>query len=394
MPELNKNLLKLTSLLAGVLLLVGANDGAAWAQPAPAPRAVISADSRPEALAEPFSSLFHGSRTISIPGAAWLQLRFSKAQLGRLGTLTITGTSGQSQTFSQPQIEAWEGLSAVFNDSELTVILRSGKDSTEPITAAIENIIIGLPVSALNGTEIAKNSQPLMDLLGPNIAHLRPDDLRDFDKRSVNLQVESPETICGSTDDRNSSSNPRVGRLMPIGCTAWLIESGHLLTAGHCINAAAQTVEFNVPSSQPDGTTISPPIKDQYKVISGSIISKNGGVGNDWAVLQVLPNTQTNLMPAAAQDATFKLSNSINPSQVRITGHGVDGPPPNFGRAPGPRNSQNQTQQDHNGTLLQNTGGSSFGVLSYRADTQGGNSGSPVTVDGTETTIGIHTHGG
>jgi hypothetical protein len=110
-------------------------------------------------------------------------------------------------------------------------------------------------------------------------------------------------------------------------------------------------------------------------------------------VFQVLPNTQTGLTPAAAQGATFQLSNTDNPAQVRITGYGVDGPAPNFG-AGGPRNTQNQTQQTHGGTLSQNTGGATSGVLRYEVDTQGGNSGSPVIVEGGNIAIGIHTNGG
>ena len=116
-------------------------------------------------------------------------------------------------------------------------------------------------------------------------------------------------------------------------------------------------------------------------------------VGNDWAVFQVLPNTQTGLMPIDAQGAAFTVSNTASPSTVRITGFGVDGPPPRFGNPP-PRNADNQTQQTHTGTLTENSGGPNAGTLRYAVDTQGGNSGSPVIVEGTDTTIGIHTNGG
>ena len=154
-----------------------------------------------------------------------------------------------------------------------------------------------------------------------------------------------------------------------------------------------QTVEFNVPASQANGTTVSPPVRDQYRVIAGSIVTQNTGIGNDWAIFTVLPNTQTGLFPAAAQGATFQLSNTQNPANVRITGFGVDGPPPNFG-AGGPRDATNQTQQTHVGTLSTNTGGANSGTLRYNVDTQGGNSGSPVIVEGSNTAIGIHTNGG
>ncbi len=47
------------------------------------------------------------------------------------------------------------------------------------------------------------------------------------------------ESICGTTDDRIPSQDPRVGRLLSVdlsgGCTGWLLETGLIVTAGHCI---------------------------------------------------------------------------------------------------------------------------------------------------------------
>ena len=366
---------------------------ATWGQPAPALRAVVPADAAPEAMAKSFATLGSGERTISMPGAAWLQLQFSDVRLGPEGVLTIMDASGESQTFSQTQIDAWGGLSAVFNGSELRVRLQAGPGAAQPVWAKIKEIIIGLPASAVSGTEVV-TPQPLRNLLGPDIKRFIRDDLRELKKGgAAPPQGGVTEAICGATDDRVPSTNPRAGRIMPIGCTGWLIDGGNLLTAGHCIGAATQTVEFNVPASQADGTPVAPPVRDQYRVVAGSIVSQFTGVGNDWAVFQVLPNTQTSLMPAAAQGATFQLSNTDNPAQVRITGFGVDGPPPSFG-AGGPRNAQNQTQQTHVGALSGNTGGATSGVLNYNTDTQGGNSGSPVIVEGGNVAIGIHTNGG
>jgi len=220
--------------------------------------------------------------------------------------------------------------------------------------------------------------QPLIELLGRDLG------------RFISSSLES---VCGATDDRVASTNPRSGRIMPVGCTGWLIDGGALLTAGHCTGASMQTVEFNVPASRADGTTVSPPVRDQYRVAAGSVVTQNTGVGNDWAIFRVLPNTETGLLPAAAQGATFQLSNTENPANVRITGFGVDGPGPNFG-AGGPRDATNQTQQTHVGALSANTGGANSGTLSYSVDTQGGNSGSPVIVEGGNVAIGIHTNGG
>ncbi len=191
---------------------------------------------------------------------------------------------------------------------------------------------------------------------------------------------------------------------MPVGCTGWIIPGGALLTAGHCIGSATQTVEFNVPASRSNGTTVSPPIRDQYRVIASSIVDAYTGRGNDWAVFRVLPNTETGLTPMAAQGGVFQLSNTANPSHVRITGYGVDGPSPCFGdrRRPGcmnsdpPRNNDNQTLQTHAGALTNHSvSGSNSATLHYSVDTQGGNSGGPVIVEGGgNVAIGIHTNGG
>ena len=185
------------------------------------------------------------------------------------------------------------------------------------------------------------------------------------------------ESICGTADNRIASNHPFTGRIMPVGCTGWIIDGGTILTAAHCTGASMQTLEFDVPSSQADGTTVSPPVRDQYRIVTSSVVSSYTGVGNDWAVFQVLPNTETGLTATAAQGGGFTLSNTANPSNVVITGFGVDGPPPNFGRSPGaPRNADNQTQQTHTGALTENsTQGPSQATLRYTADSQGGNSG-------------------
>jgi hypothetical protein len=104
-----------------------------------------------------------------------------------------------------------------------------------------------------------------------------------------------------------------------------------------------QTVEFNVPASQAFGTTVSPPVKHQYRVAAGSTVTQNTGIGNDWAIFRVLSNTETGLLPAVAQGATFQLSNTQNPANVRITGFGLDGPSPGFGSDPAQRDATNQT---------------------------------------------------
>ena len=198
-----------------------------------------------------------------------------------------------------------------------------------------------------------------------------------------------PESICGSTDDRIASDQPATGRLVSIGCTAWIIPNGKFVTAGHCLDATSGTVvEFQVPMSLPNGTIQHPSPEDQYSVDVTSKIFVNGGVGNDWGVFEVFPNSITGLMPKEAQGAYWPLAQDLGPDSIRITGYGVDGPPPGFGN--GARDSTNQTQQTHVGP----NAGSSGTTMRYVTDTQGGNSGSPVIDALTNTAVGVHTHGG
>lgn len=363
----------------------------ATAQPAPAPRLVVPAAEAPEAMGALFDPLAAGEEVVEVPGASWLQLRFGAFELGD-GTLTVTAEEGDSQTFDQDQIEAWGGLTAIFNGSRVTVALSEGA------TAEVAEIVVGLPAPASEETADPALPGPLADLLGPDAARFAAEDEFRAPEGAPEMAPEAEmdvESICGAADDRTASSHPFVGRIMPIGCTGWIIKGGAILTAGHCISSATQTLEFDVPSSRADGTTVSPPVRDQYRIIGDSIVSGYTGVGNDWAVFEVLPNTETGLTAVAAQGGGFRPSNSANPGSVVITGHGVDGPAPGFGRPP-PRNADNQTQQTHSGTLTENSiQGTSQARLRYTADTQGGNSGSPVIVSGGGTvTIGIHTNGG
>ena len=387
--------LRMTAITKGTTILVLAVTMIAMsavheiqAQPAPIARVVVSENAAPERMMSMFAPLQSGDHVIQIEGAQWLQLQFSEFGLGD-GQMKVSSAIDE-QSFTQDQLEAWEGLTAVFNGSEITITLTPG--ASRKISAKVGDVIIGLPGAS---PEFGPSTvwQSLINFLGGDLERFIPTDtMRQPDGSSPEAEF-APEAICGSVDDRASSKHRAVGRIMPIGCTGWIIEGGRLLTAGHCIRTSTKTVEFNVPASTANGTTVSPPVRDQYRVIASSIVSEYTGVGNDWAVFQVLPNTQTGLTPIDAQKAFFAVSNTENPATVRITGHGVDGPPPKFGKRE-PRNADNQTQQTHTGNLTPNSGGANRGTLRYMVDTQGGNSGSPVIVKGTNLTIGIHTNGG
>ena len=367
----------------------------AFAELAPVPRFSITADNAPESLTAMLGGSIEDTTEISVPGAAWLQLRFDALALGPEGKLVITTPNGDVQNFTQDSLTAWDGKSAAFNGAELSILLEGVSGDV-----TIAEVMVGLPGAT---PEIAKEraSETFFDFLGVgDMSRYMIDDVppKTDDGSALPPDLEfgaTIESICTPVDKRVSSAHPYSGRLMPVGCTGWLIPGNLVLTAGHCVGSSMGWLEFNVPRSYLDGTTRPTEVKDQYPVIRSSVVSRFTGVGNDWAVFRVAPNTETNLLPSDAQGGHFEVSNTAEPTNVRITGFGVDGPAPKFGNPP-PRNGDNQTQQTHAGRVVRHTSsGSSSGTLKYRVDTQGGNSGSPVFAeDSNEIAIGIHTNGG
>ena len=286
--------------------------------------------------------------TIEFQNIPWLMVHFSDANLGENSYMIITSLYDNLwQKLDAVSIRQWNFFSAFFNGSVVEIKL-----FVDPMDKQVffktDEVMVGEWV----------NNTP-------------------------------PESICGSTDDRIASDQPATGRLVSIGCTAWIIPNGKFVTAGHCLDATSGTVvEFQVPMSLPNGTIQHPSPEDQYSVDVTSKIFVNGGVGNDWGVFEVFPNSITGLMPKEAQGAYWPLAQDLGPDSIRITGYGVDGPPPGFGN--GARDSTNQTQQTHVGP----NAGSSGTTMRYVTDTQGGNSGSPVIDALTNTAVGVHTHGG
>ncbi len=271
--------------------------------------------------------------TVSVPDAPWLRLAFADVALGAGSYLTVTSLAdGAQQRLDAAALAQWQNTTAYFNGDALEVVLH-----VAPGDAAAqfrtERVIVG--------------------------------------------EHGAPESQCGPTDDRTASNDPRSGRVLSVGCTGWIIDDGKLVTAGHCMSGSG-TVQFNVPPSTVFGGLQHPGPEDQYAVDSGSRVWTAGGVGNDWGVFSVFSNTQTGLQPIDAQGASFSLRQDFGPATIRITGYGVDG------------GAANQTQQTHTGP----NAGSSGTTMRYQADTEGGNSGSPVIDEATGEAVGVHTHGG
>ncbi|MEW7290688.1 trypsin-like peptidase domain-containing protein [Aquimarina sp. 2304DJ70-9] len=276
------------------------------------------------------------TETVSENGAIWLRLFFKDVNLGNKSTLTITSDlDGASQVLTSKTIKTWNNSSAYFNGDKVTVTL----------TVAPGESAVGLNISEL----------------------------------SVGDHDPTTKSQCGSTDDRVDSADNAIGRIVPIGCTGWIITNGKLVTAGHCVGSRAQIIEFNVPKSNPDRSIVHPGPEDQYPI--GNFISPypgNSSQANDWAVFTASANSQTGQTPIQAQGKSFNVVRSDPGSNITITGFGTD------------TGIDNQTQQIHTGPLssVNNT------FVRYRTDTTGGNSGSPIIDTATGNAIGVHAYGG
>ena len=305
--------------------------------------------------------------TIDVPEATSLRLQFGNVFLSEQhggSFLRLTSLhDGAIQTLNSEALRQWQNTSAYFNGSSLRVELVASPGS------GINRLDIDAVMAGEQNTPQGKGIGTGAGDIGGGGAG----DIGDI----VNF------TQCGPTDDRELSDDPLSARVMPIGCTVFLINDagGCFLTAGHCSGGSAlQVVEFNVPLSDPDGSNNHPGPEDQYPVDPASLQFVNGGPGNDWGYFGCFPNTQTGLTAAEAQGGTYIMANppSVGSTEIRITGYGADS------------GERDNVQQTHAGPYTDFEGTR----LRYQADTQGGNSGSGVQNDTTGEVVGIHTHGG
>ena len=302
---------------------------------------------------------------VKVPEASWIRLTFEEARLADGTVLRMTSLAdGAIQHHTATTLEQWNDTSAYFNGNAVRIELIA-QPGDEQSRILITNVLIGPPPDGAMASQ------------------------------------------CGPTDDRLPSSDPRVARSSPVGCTAWLISdaSNCFITAGHCYSVASmQICEFNVPLSNSNGSWNHPPPSEQYTVDHSSAQWVNGGIGNDWCYFGCFTNTETGLSAFQAQGDAFDLASSppnappretiaaqllavtLQPfdalarQTIRITGHGTDSSPLIW----------NQVQQTHTGPYT-----AFFGTtVQYQVDTTGGSSGSPVINESTGKAIGVHTHAG
>lgn len=203
-------------------------------------------------------------------------------------------------------------------------------------------------------------------------------------------------------DDRVPCDDPRVGRIMPLGCTAWLISSGCVLTAGHCAydKDHMDWLEFNVPLSNLDGSPKLSNEEDRYPIIKESIVYSyydyEDCLGDDWAIFRIGKNYR-NESAFMRQGQFFRIIDNWNfigsNPIVRVTGYGVDGPPPLYGYGNNLKNERSQTEQTDYGELKREETIPPKNIIYYEVDTLNANSGSPVYLPGTHLAVGIHTVG-
>lgn len=305
------------------------------------------------------------SQFVMLPqGTPWLRLHFANTNLDKGSYLRMTALlDGSTMTMHQEHLAQWQSMSCFFNGGTVLVELVAGP-GTVANRVAIDKIMVG-------------------------------------EHGAV-----APETICGSTDDRVPSSDPRAGRIDPIGCTGWIIDVPATgidkvhLSAGHC-NGTGQVLQFAVPSSLSNCSLVFPPPAKQFAIDTATSQFVNGGVGNDYWVFRCFPNSTTGLTTFQEQGAAFTLAATIpgTGTTLRNYGYGLDGTSTNGASggnsscscsAASGTGTRNQTQQTHTGPLVAVT----TGRLDYSIDTCGGNSGSPVIDNGTGLAVAIHTHGG
>jgi len=290
------------------------------------------------------------SMPVQVAGANWLRIAFDNCTLpvaaeGR-GAAQLRLTSlrdGAVQLLDRTSLRQWNNTSAYFNGDAVLVELIS-------------------PPGA-----------------GPCRVVIR-DALRDADPAI-------PHNTCGPTDDRVPSNDPRVARLLPVGCTGWLIRDANfcLLSAGHCATTGMQVIQFNVPLSNANGSLNHPPPEHQYAVDPASVQKSIPPIviGNDWAYFGGFQNSTTNATPYESQGDAFILTTTTpvaTGQTLRKTGYGTTSSPIS--------GTWNQAQKTLDGPITAVTGTQ----LTYAIDSSGGDSGSPMLDSGIA--IAIHTNGG
>ena len=195
---------------------------------------------------------------------------------------------------------------------------------------------------------------------------------------------EAERSLCDVVDTRTPvGDDPRLARLAPSLCTAFLIGEREMISAGHCFvvpPGSPMVAQFGCPPLTASGRVIHPEPSMQHPVDPASLVFSGGARGEDWAVLGVYDSD--GLSPLRRAGARFSIAPDASalPAEgtVRIVG---------FGRL-GPVSSAAAINESF-GPLI------TTGLITgYRADTVSGHSGAPVIDTRTGRVVALHTHGG
>ena len=225
------------------------------------------------------------SAIVSYPDANSIRVKFNSVYLGRNSFIIVRSLRDNLwQKLNSESIEQWYNVTAYLNGDSLEITLFVGPGD-QGIFFNIESIFV--------------------------------------EKGAIQT-----DDLCGN-DNRIPSNNKAVGRIVknnldPWG-TGWILFDGRIVSAGHVINGQSNLIiEFNVPNYYPEH----PGPNDQYSINHNSAIihdDGNNSNGDDWALMSVFPNSNTNLLPKEAQNEFFQVEqNTTSNMTVRVTGYGVD----------------------------------------------------------------------
>lgn len=326
----------------------------AWLAPASAARADEFPSRWVEAPRESGIHLNAGSETnlawsvtLEEPGAPWLRVEFGECDLGAGSYLrVISETTLRSHRLTASSLAHWRNVCGALKGDRLTVELYVAPGDLG-VFANVKRLLAGV-------------------------------------RREPTITA---ATICG-TDNRVNNRDDRVGRMFGGGCTAWLIQNGAVLSAGHCVDAGigGSFFEVNVPLSDSDGTPNPSDPDDQFPMVGGSQVWELiGETGRDWGIFNIGPNNNTGERAHVGR-GFIRITQAV-PTQnmtLRITGYGNDD------------GVDFRTEQTSTGPFVSETTDGAQVWHSYRVDTEPANSGSPLIwrLGSVDYSVGIHTDGG
>lgn len=319
----------------------------------------------------PRTSRFIEAAEISRPGAAWLQLHLRRVPLQGAELVVSAPSLNRSHTFTEADIANWNGYTLMFETDRLIVSIINRDGRRLSVGDIVEDVIVG--------------------------RSLMPQHAEARSAASEDQGDEQEHVPCGQ-DQRHFSTMSFVGRMRTNFCTAFLVEGGIVLTAGHCFrqNREKQQVEFEVPLSS-DMSIWKPADQDHIFPVDLTSIAcddctpnVNLDHGQDWAVFRLGRNMSGRLVqdvegPGFRLLAPGALAQDIG-KPVSLTGFGWDNDPP----------EAMFSQQSGDGRIESVAQSGPGLALFHSADAETGDSGAPLLVQdaaGASRVAGIHTGG-